>query len=53
MIYICSTINIQGTIKVFDINTVKVKKPRTFKSITMPYRIIKRNTQWVLTSKKQ
>ena len=38
--------NIQGTVKVFDINTGKVKKPKTFTEVLMPDSAMKLVNDW-------
>ena len=40
-IYLGPTGNLQGTVKVLDLNTGKVKKPKTFTEVLMPYSVIK------------
>jgi hypothetical protein len=45
-IFLGPTGNLQGTHKVFDINTGAVKKPRTITPLTMPDRVIAVIEDW-------
>ena len=52
-IYLGTTGNIQGTHKVFDIKTGKVKKPRTISVFPMPDRVLKLVNQWGQRSQRE
>ena len=45
-IYLGPTGNIRGTVKVLDLNIVKVKKPKTFSEVPMPDSVIKLVNDW-------
>jgi len=51
-IYLGNTFNIQGTHKVFDIRSGKVKKPRTVQRLPMPDSFIAEVNKWGLRSKR-
>jgi len=51
-IYLGNTFNIQGTHKVFDIRSGKVKKPRTVQQLPMPDSFIAEVNKWGLRSKR-
>ena len=38
--------NMQGTVKVLDLNTGKVKKPKTFTEVPMPDSVVKLVNDW-------
>ena len=51
-IYVGPTGNRQGTVNVFDMKTGKVKKPRTFVSFPVPYRVIETVNKWGIKFQK-
>ena len=52
-LFLGPTANWQGTSKVFDLITGKVKKPRTITKYPMPDRIIQLANEWGLRFQKQ
>ena len=45
-IYLGPTGNMQGTVKVLDLNTGRVKKPKTFTEVPMPASVVKLVNDW-------
>ena len=45
--------NMQGTVKALDLNTGKVKKPKTFTEVPMPESVVKLVNDWGKKYEKQ
>ena len=52
-IYLGPTGNMQGTVKVLDLNTGRVKKPKTFTEVPMPASVVKLVNDWGKKYQKQ